>query len=307
MYLSRIKKKIGRMFLMVYSLENSSIKMTASAHGAELHSITGKKEGTEYLWNGDPKYWKYHSPILFPIVGNLVNSKYMVDEKLYQLPSHGLGRISDFKFISQTKDSITFELKYSEDTMKRYPYKFSLLISYTIEENTIIVTYNVINLDSKDISFSIGAHPAFMCPIEDNEKLEDYYLQFNKKETSDIMEITKEGYFSHNRKECLKDTDIMPLSKDLFNSDALVFDNLKSDKITIKSKNHEKSISLEFKGFPYMGIWAPKEGAPFLCIEPWFGHADYEDFTGEFKEKEGSISIAMGEEFKYSYKISIVE
>ncbi|MCB2360270.1 aldose 1-epimerase family protein [Clostridium estertheticum] len=292
---------------MIYSLENLIIKITASTQGAELHSITGKKEGTQYLWNGDSKYWKYHSPILFPIVGNLVGSKYRIDENIYELPSHGFGRISDFKFVSQTSDSITFELKYSENTMKIYPYKFSLFVNYKIEENVVKVTYNVKNLDNKDITFSIGAHPAFMCPIEKNEKIEDYYLEFNEKETSDRMEITKEGYFSHKKKEALNDTDIMILSKELFKDDALVFDDLKSDKITIKSKNHEKSVSVEFKGFPYMGIWAPKGGAPFLCIEPWFGHADYEDFTGEFKEKEGSVLLTSGQEFKYSYKISIIE
>jgi len=292
---------------MTYSLENSSIKIIASAHGAELHSITGQRKGTEYLWDGNPKYWKYHSPILFPIIGNIVDSKCKVDEEIYKMPSHGIGRISDFEFISQTTDSITFELKYSEDSIKIYPYKFSLRISYTIEESAVKVTYNVINLDDKDISFSIGAHPAFMCPIEENEKLEDYYLEFNKKETSSIMEITKDTYLSHNRKECLKDTNILSLSKNVFKDGVLIFDDLKSDKITIKSKNHQKSLSVEFKGFPYLGIWSPATGAPFLCIEPWFGHADYEDFTCELKEKEGSISLTIGEEFKYSYKISIVE
>jgi len=292
---------------MIYSLENSIIKIIVSDHGAELHSIIGQKEGTEYLWNGNPKYWKYHSPILFPIIGNLVDSKCRVDGEIYKMPSHGIGRISNFKFISQTTNSITFELKYSKDSIKIYPYKFSLSISYTIEEGAVKVTYNVINLDNKDISFSIGAHPAFMCPIEENEKIEDYYLEFNKKETSSIMEITKDTYLSHNRKECLKDTDIISLSKDVFKDGVLIFDDLKSDKITIKSKNHQKSLSVEFKGFPYLGIWSLATGAPFLCIEPWFGHADYEDFTGELKEKEGSISLAVGEEFKYSYKISIVE
>lgn len=34
---------------MIYSLENEKIKITASEHGGELHSITGKREGTEYL------------------------------------------------------------------------------------------------------------------------------------------------------------------------------------------------------------------------------------------------------------------
>ena len=41
----------------------------------------------------------------------------------------------------------------------------------------------------------------------------------------------------------------------------------------------------------------------FICIEPWFGHADYEDF----KDKEGTVSLLVGEEFNYSYKIYIIE
>jgi len=292
---------------MIYSLENLLIKITASTYGAELHSITGKREGTEYLWNGNPEYWKYHAPHLFPIVGKVVNCKFRVDEKTYEIPAHGLARISNFDFIAQTNESITFRLNYSEDTLKDYPYKFSLIITYTLEENVVKVTYNVINLDDKEIFFSIGAHPAFLCPIEKNEKLEDYYLKFNKKETSSTIEITKDTYLSHNKKDILSNTDILPLSKEIFKNGVLIFDDLKSDKITIKSKNHKKSLSVESKEFPYMGIWAPEAGAPFLCIEPWFGHADYEDFTGDFKDKEGSVSLLVGEEFNYSYKIYIIE
>ena len=56
-----------------------------------------------------------------------------------------------------------------------------------------------------------------------------------------------------------------------------------------------------------MGIWAPKDGAPFVCIEPWFGHADYEDFNGEFSEKEGIQSLEVNKEFNCSYTIIINE
>lgn len=292
---------------MIYSLENSIVKISVSTHGAELHSIIGKKQGTEFLWNGDPKYWKYHAPHLFPIVGKVVNSNFRVDGKTYEMPAHGLARISDFNFIEQTKDSITFRLDYSEDTLKIYPYKFSLVIKYTIGENIINVTYNVINLDDKEIFFSIGAHPAFMCPIEKNEKLEDCYLKFNKKETASVIEITKDTYLSHSKKEILKNSDILELSKEVFKNGVLVFNDLNSNKITIKSKKYRKSLSVEFEGFPYMGIWVPEAGAPFLCIEPWFGHADYEDFTGDFKDKEGVVSLLTGGEFKHSYKIAIEE
>ena len=68
----------------------------------------------------------------------------------------------------------------------------------------------------------------------------------------------------------------------------LVFDDLRSDSITIRSRKSEKSLTVKANGFPYWGIWAPeKGGAPFICIEPWYGHADYADFVGEFAEKEG--------------------
>lgn len=292
---------------MIYSIENSKIKITASTHGAELHSITGQKEGTEYLWNGDVKYWKYHAPHLFPIVGKVVDSKLKVDGIQYEMPAHGLARISEFTLLIESNNSLTFGLNYSEDTLKIYPYGFSLFVTYTLEENSIIVTYKVINLDDRDIVFSIGAHPAFMCPIEKGEELEACYLQFNKKETSSIIEVTRDTYLSRKRIECLRDTDTLPLSRELFKDGVLVFDDLKSDKISLKSKNHDKSLSIEFKGFPHLGIWAPETGAPFLCIEPWFGHADYEDFTGEFRDKEGTISLSTDKVFECSYKISIEE
>lgn len=291
---------------MIYSLENSSIKITASTYGGEIHSITSKDDGTEYLWDGNPEYWKYHAPILFPIVGKVVDSQYRVDGKTYELPQHGLARTSEFNFISKTEDEITFELIYSEESLKVYPYKFSLRSTYRLEDNTVNVTYSVRNLDDKKIYFSIGTHPAFMCPIDKEDKLEECYLQFSEKETSKRKVLTGEGYLSHKESECLNSTDILGLSKDLFRDDALIFDDLKSDMITIRSRNNDKALIVDFEDFPYMGIWAPKGGAPFVCIEPWFGHADYQDFNGDFSEKEGVISLEEGKEFKCTYNVTVI-
>jgi len=292
-------------FLLLYTLENKTIKITVSEHGAELHSITGKKEGTEYLWNGDKKYWKYRSPVLFPIVGKLVDSTYSVDQKAYQLPAHGFGRISEFKMINKTEESITLELTYSEDTLKVYPYRFSLQITYLLAENLVKVIWQVINLDDKTIFFSIGAHPALMCPIDQKDRLEDCYLEFNQLETAEIMKITPECYLKHQKKAYLANTKTLPLSQDTFKNGVLIFDELKSDTITIKSKNNAKTISVKAEGFPYWGIWAPEAGAPFLCLEPWFGHADFADFKGDFSDKAGNNQLAIGEKFNCCYKIKI--
>lgn len=291
---------------MIYSLENSSIKITASTHGGEIQSISSKIDETEYLWDGNPEYWKYHAPILFPIVGKVINSKYRVDGKTYELPQHGLARTSEFTLISKTDDTVTFELNFSEESLKVYPYKFSLKAIYELEDNTVKITYSVKNLDDKAIYFSIGTHPAFMCPINESGTLEDYYFEFSEKEISNRKVITEEGYLSSDEEACLNSTDILSLSKELFKNDALVFDNLKSNKIAIKSKGTNKSLTVDFTGFPYMGLWAPKDGAPFVCIEPWFGHTDYEDFNGEFSEKEGVILLDVGKEFSCTYKITVI-
>lgn len=290
---------------MIYSLENSSIKITASTHGGEIHSITSKVDGAEYLWDGNPEYWKYHAPILFPIVGKVLNSKYRVNGNIYELPQHGLARTSEFSLVENKNDEITFELRYSEDTLKVYPYKFLLKSNYRLEENSVIVTYTVENIDHMPIHFSIGSHPAFLCPIDKNETLNDCYIEFNETENSKRITLTKEGYLSRDKEACLENTNTLDLNKELFKDDALVFEDLKSNKMTIKSKNSNKALEVDFTGFPYMGIWAPKDGAPFVCIEPWHGHADYYDFNGEFAEKEGVIKLAVNDRFSCTFKVTI--
>lgn len=291
---------------MIYTLENQHLKISLSNHGGELHSIKGKKDNTEFLWSGDEAYWKYHAPILFPIVGKVFNGKYTVDGITYELPQHGLARVRDFEMIEQTKNSISFELKYSEDTLKVYPFKFSLIIKYTLNDINLSIDYIVKNLDNKEMYFSIGAHPAFMCPIE-NDKFDDYYFEFNEKENASIMQLVGPGYFSKEEKPYLKDENIINLSTDLFKNDALVFKNLKSNKISLKSKNHKKYLEFDFGELPYLGLWTKDTGAPFVCIEPWFGHADFDGFNEEFKDKAAIQSLMPNKEFHCNYNISFFE
>ena len=290
---------------MLYTLENEKVKITISKQGAELHNITSKVDGTEYLWNRNKRYWSYSAPVLFPIVGKVKNGTYKVDGKEYNLPQHGLARLKEFEMIKKTDNKIMFELVASEETLNVYPYKFSLKISYTLIENGVITEYIVENTDNKMIYFSIGAHPAFMCPMVAGEIINDYYFEFNKKENCDIIPINEDGYIKRERKQYLVDNNIIPLNFDVFKGDALVFDSLKSNKISLKSVNHDKVLTMDFTGFPYMGLWTKATGAPFVCIEPWYGHADFEDFNGELKDKAGIEKLEVGQKFNSSYTVTI--
>ena len=289
----------------MYILENEKVKITVSEQGAELHNITSKVDGTEYLWNRNKRYWGYSAPVLFPIVGKVKNGTYKVDGKEYNLPQHGLARLKKFEMIERKDDKIIFELVDSEETLKVYPYKFSLKIAYTLVENGVKTEYIVENTDNKTIYFSIGAHPAFMCPMVTGEIIDDYYFEFNEKENCDILPISEEGYIKRERKQYLFDNNIIPLSFEVFKGDALVFDSLKSNKISLKSVNHDKVLSMDFTGFPYMGLWTKATGAPFVCIEPWYGHADFEDFNGELKDKHGIQKLEVGQKFNSAYTVTI--
>ena len=291
---------------MKYTLENENIKISANTFGGELNNLTSKKDNTEYLWNGDETHWKYHSPILFPIVGKVLNSKYRVEGNEYELPQHGLARTREFTMIEKDENHIVFELLWSEDTLKIYPYKFSLRLSYELLDNGVKVGYKVINLDNKEIYFSIGGHPAFMCPLFDGEKFEDYYFEFDQKENVGIMELdVDKGFFTGKTNNFFNNSNKINLNLDLFKYDALVFSGLKSNLITLKSNKNNKELTMDFTGFPYLALWTKANGAPFICIEPWYGHADYADFKGEFKEKSGIEKLSVGNEFNAEYKLFI--
>jgi len=282
---------------MLYTISNAAIKISVAERGAELKSLTELADGTEYIFDGDPIWWKYSSPILFPIVGKVRDGKYRADGKEFSLPQHGFARTSDFWLVDASANSINFALESNAATFAVYPYRFRLELGYELDGKEVKFIWRVKNTDDREIYFSIGAHPAISCPIAYRENFTDCYLKFNRPEKSSRLLLTAEG-LSHERIPTLDGTEL-DLNYELFKGDALIFDDLKSDEISVCSRKSSKTLTVRAKGFPYWGIWTPAQGgAPFVCIEPWHGHADYVDFTGELKDKEGIKKLSVGETFE---------
>lgn len=292
---------------MIYNLENDVIRVAVREQGAELRALTEKTDDTEYLWDGNPEWWKYSSPVLFPIVGKLADGKYRVNGEEYSLPSHGLGRISKFTLIDKNDASILFALDYNEDTLKNYPYRFRLEIGYTLENNSVRVKWRVINKDDKDIFFSIGAHPALLCPIVKGEDITDCYLEFSQEENVKKFAVTPDAFLKKEYVDGFKGR-TQDLSWEFFSKGTWIFDKLGSDRVTIRSRKSKKSIAVEAPGFPFWAFWSPeKGGAPFICIEPWYGHADFENYDGEFSAREGTQRLAPDAIFETEYRLIIGE
>ncbi|EAE8360581.1 aldose 1-epimerase family protein [Listeria monocytogenes] len=286
-------------------LENEVLLVEMKTAGAELTRIFHKDTGLEYLWNADSKFWGRHSPVLFPTVGRLVEDTYLVDGKPYHLGQHGFARDRDFQVVEQTEKSVRFELDADEDSLAVYPYKFKLSIIYTIEKNTVAVSYEVENTDNKRIYFSIGAHPAFNLPLTDGTTFEDYYLDFGTEENLETLCL--EGPYRSGEIKKVVDEAVryLPLNYDLFKNDALIFEALKQKEMTIKSDKTPHFVKVSFPEFPFVGVWTAKAGTPFLCIEPWYGIADGAGESVELRDKAGIEHLEPEAVFASEYEITV--
>jgi galactose mutarotase-like enzyme len=290
---------------MKIEIENEYLCVWSGSAGAELTSIKLKSDGTEYLWQAEQKYWNRHAPLLFPIVGGVANNQYSYRGRRYHMKNHGFARDSEFETAHESETRVIYRLTPNADTLASYPFRFKLDVVYKLDGSAIEVTYRVVNEDDKEMPFSIGAHPAFNCPIVHGELFTDYYLEFSDDETLDRQYVNAENLLVSGRsKHFLENKKIKPLEESMFNEGACIFESLKSTSVALKSHKTNKSVTVSFPGFPQLGLWAPP-GAPFICIEPWFGLNEEAGFTGELPEKKGILMLKPGGAFEAMYKIII--
>src|SRR5690606_8587305 len=234
----------------MFYIENDLLKVGVLSKGAELCSIIKKQTGKEYMWQADPGIWANHSPILFPIAGGLKNGSYSYEVREYNLPRHGVVRNNtNIQLIERTESSFTFSLSYSEETLKIYPFAFRLEITYLLTGNNLEITHKVLNPAEKPMYFSIGGHPAFNIPLNENEKYEDHYLEFDRKLDLETNLLTEDGLISSLTRTVTRNESRINLHKELFNKDALIFRGIQSKKVSLTSKISGEILSVEFDDF----------------------------------------------------------
>ncbi len=290
-----------------FTLENEKIKVMVDEVGAELVSLVKKESGTEYMWNADPAYWKRVSPVLFPLVGNLKKKEYRYNGQTYTMGQHGFARDKKFEMIKEEKDEIWFRLTEDEESLQIYPFAFQLDLGYKLNGFSVELCWRVENSGNKDLHFSIGGHPAFLCPLREGEKQTDYFLQFDSEEDILYTLINEEGLTAYpNNLLPLNDEDgTIEIPEHLFDGDALVIENRQAKKVSLLTPEKEAYITVEFDT-PLFGVWSPaKKNAPFICIEPWYGRCDGADFNGTLEEREYGNVLAPQGIFEASYTITV--
>ena len=284
---------------MYYAIENELLSAEINSMGAELHSLKSKKSGFEYLWQGNPDIWYGQSPVLFPIIGRLLDDKYRYEGREYTLQKHGFARKKEFTLVSCEGAKAVFSLKDSPETLEMYPFEFELRITFELDGGSLKVSHQVFNNSGKDMYFSLGAHPGFNCEIGD-------YLEFEENETLRTEKIDTDAYRIPETFPVLDNSKKIVITKDIFNDDALILPGVKSKKVTLKSDKHKRQVEFTLGSPTYLGIWA-KPGAPYVCIEPWFGVNDNREKKDSISQKEGIVKLGAGDCFTQKWEAKPID
>ncbi len=293
---------------MRYVLENDVIKVEIDSLGAEIKSVRRKRDDREFMWHGDPAYWGRTSPVLFPFVGAVRNQEYRHNGTVYSMGQHGFARDREFVLASQPEDGIRFVLESDEETLQRYPFFFRLSIEYQLRGNEVKVLWNVENTGEEKMYFSIGAHPAFLCPIHGEADKQGYGLAFGGL-TTEIFHHgnTAAGMAVMQEERLALQEGKVVFTDGFFDKCTYMFEGKQTGEVSLLDREQRAYVTVKFDT-PLFAVWSPEgKNAPFVCIEPWYGRCDAEGFDGELKDRDYENMLEPGGCFEASYRMAFRE
>ncbi|MFI3283977.1 MAG: aldose 1-epimerase family protein [Erysipelotrichaceae bacterium] len=275
----------------MYVLENDLVFAEITSKAAEVIHFYEKDNQVERLWQADPTYWAGRNPILFPQVGNTSNKSYVTKGKQYSMGNHGLARHAIFEMVEHTQDRLVLTFKDDEKTYEQYPYHFELKVIYTLVGKRLNIEYQISNHDEEVMPFGFGLHPAFACPLKDGEEFSDYKIVFPSIET----QTGPASSYLKNQELVLNYEAFEKLS-------SLIYENVQSPYVDLVGPQYKMRIGTQ--GYKFLVIWTPN--APFVCIEPWHSHGDFEENQLPFEKREGMINLASNQVYQTAYYFEIL-
>ena len=283
-------------------IEGNGLRAAINPLGAELTHLLDA-EGRELMTDADPAFWTGRAPLLFPIIGRLVDDRYRLDGVEFTMPKHGFARTSPFEIVEATPNSALFRLAEDAVSQASYPFAYRLDMAFAITGATLAMTATVTNPGDRALPFSFGYHPAFAWPLPYGQAREDHRITFEADEPDALCSITPDGLIG-GRYDSPLDGRVLHLADDLFANDALVWDAVRSRRLTYGASDAPQ-LDIAFPDTPSLGIWT-KPGAHYICVEPWAGHADPAGFTGDFRDKPGVIQLQPGDSRQFRMNVTLI-
>lgn len=273
------------------SLNNKILNLQLTNKGGEMASLT--YNGMDILYKGDGPYWSGKNPTLFPFISSPNAKQYTYDGNTYPCRNHGLIRYATLDTIVDDGKQVTMRLLSNEETLKEYPFNFEYKITYELDDNKVLINYEIANKGNKTMPFTFGLHPGFI--VRDFSKME---LIFNEDETATLFNqkdrsesICKLGTYTN-------------FLEDLAKLDTVIFKNLKSKFVTLKMP--EYSINVDMSKFKYLALWTADPKSNYICIEPWLSINDIKPSNNPFDSKFELEYIEPNKTYKIDYYFEII-
>ena len=267
--------------------------------------MSARRNGVEYIWQGDPAIWAGRSPVLFPICGKLYRGRYTFGGREHAMGIHGFAHTSTFHAErSPDGTAATFTLESDDTTRARYPFDFSLAVKFRLDGATLHVDAAVRNTGTVAMPFAYGGHPGFNVPLGGDGTFEDWHLEFAPGTSPDALEFGNGGLITGRAKHFpLSEDGRLPLRHELFNDAGLFLKNA-GNEVMLASQNSSRAVTVRFPDMPYVGFWhASGEDVRFLCIEPWRGLPSFDGVDDDFAVRPDMLRLHPGAATALRYSV----
>lgn len=273
-------------------LNNGVLKLKLENKGGEMSSL--EYQGFDILYKGDGPYWSGKNPTLFPMISSPSKKEYTIDGVTYPCRNHGLIRYATLDTVIDNASEVKMNLKSSTETLKEYPFNFDYNITYKLDNDTVLINYDITNIDNKVMPFTFGLHPGFNIKSFDEVKIvfdnDEMGEIFNKNDESSKLVDLKE----YTGKRFLEDLSIMK---------TVMFKNLKSKYVTLQT--NEYNVKIDISKFKYLALWTQDPDAKYICIEPWLSINDIVNAENPFADEFELVHLKPQETFRIDYSIKV--
>ncbi|WP_174803181.1 aldose 1-epimerase family protein [Martelella limonii] len=282
-------------------IENEHLAVAVAALGAETRSIT-TRDGSEWLWDGDPAYWTGRAPVLFPIVGKAPDNRLTIEGASFPMQQHGFARKSPFTLADRSATACRFSLEANADTQMAYPFAFRLSITHALEGRTLSVTAEVANLDERPMPFGFGFHPAFRWPMPGVNAGHVHHIALANGAEPSMIRL-RDGLLDLAPRPSPFSKGLLALDHDYFEEDAMIFPEGAGDQLSLNAEDGP-SLHFRFENLPNLALWT-KPGAPYICVEPWHGMAAAHGKGPAIEDRPFTKTLEAGDTATFSWSVTI--
>ncbi|CAM3253833.1 aldose 1-epimerase family protein [Lactococcus hircilactis] len=280
-------------------IKNEFLSVEVDIKGAQLTHVINNSTGFDYIWNGDA--WPKHAPILFPSIGRSTNDEYLVGDVKYPMPQHGFVSDYDFEIVKKQDDELTLSFSSNNETFQSYPFCFTLTVSYKLENNQLLVNFEVQNNSDCSLSYALGFHPAFKLKQDFESHALEVSPSYSQLEQYEIVK-NPYPYRSGKIKNFKVEGSKFALKHALFEEGLVIITN-KINEVSLQGLGYEVKMNLE--DFSNLCLWTKEDKElSFLCMEPFVGLPDKINEVQEINKKEMNAHLNARDHAHYKVTLS---